>query len=39
LVRARKVSLYRDVCELAGVAKEEWREFSFDDKRVYVAVK
>jgi valyl-tRNA synthetase len=38
LVRARKVSLYRDVHEVAGVAEEEWREFSFDDKRVHVAV-
>ena len=39
LVRARKVSLHRDVHEVAGVAKKEWREFSFDDKRVHVAVK
>ena len=39
LVRARKVSLYRDMREVAGVAQEEWREFSFDDKRVCVAVK
>jgi hypothetical protein len=39
LVRTKKVTVYRDVDEVAGVAKEDWREFSFDDKRVYVAVK
>jgi len=39
LVRSKKVTVYRNVKEVVGVVKEDWREFSFDDKRVHVAVK
>jgi isoleucyl-tRNA synthetase len=38
LVRAKKVSLYKEKTEVTGVAETEWHEFSFDDKRVYAAV-
>jgi valyl-tRNA synthetase len=38
LVRAKKVSLYKEKAEVKGVAETEWREFSFDEKRVYAAV-
>jgi isoleucyl-tRNA synthetase len=38
LVRANKVSLYREKTEVKGVAETEWHEFSFDDKRVHAAV-
>jgi hypothetical protein len=38
LVRAKKVSLYKEKTEVEGVAETEWHEFSFDDKRVYAAV-
>ena len=39
LVRSKKVTVYRDVNEVVSVVKEDWREFSFDDKQVHVAVK
>jgi len=38
LVRAKKVSLYKEKTQVNGAAETKWHEFSFDDKRVHAAV-